>query len=136
MTRPPVVLIVEDDEDDLFLTQRTVSKHSRGPILHVESGRAAIAYFAGAGRYSNRAEFPLPDIVFLDLKMADLTGHDVLAWIRDHVGPPLPRIFVLTGSNEPRDRDRVRAAGVASGYIVKPLLGEHLCAAFGEWLHG
>jgi CheY-like chemotaxis protein len=126
------VLVVEDDEDDFFLTQRALRKFTAGPIFHVESGRAAIEYLGGQGRYADRAEFPLPDIVFLDLKMDQVSGHQVLQWVRNNLGEAAPKIFVLTGSNEPRDRDFVKNSGAATGYIVKPLSPEHLRTIFPE----
>lgn len=131
MTPAPTVLVVEDDEDDFFLTERALRRFTRGKILHVESGSAAIDYLGGRGSYANREEHPLPDIVFLDLKMAQISGHDVLAAIRAQPPSPLPKIYVLTGSNEPRDREMVKNSGVAAGYLVKPLSAEHLAAIFG-----
>jgi CheY-like chemotaxis protein len=124
------VLIVDDDEDDLFLTQRAVEQFVAASIVHVESGRAAIDYLAGEGEFADRARYPKPEVVFLDLKMNDLSGHDVLQWVREKMGADAPRIFVLTGSNEPRDRQRVKDSGAAAGYIVKPLLPEHVQAIF------
>ncbi|WP_414664351.1 response regulator [Horticoccus sp. 23ND18S-11] len=121
------VLIVEDDEDDFFLTQRAVRKVFAGPIVHLESGRAAIEYLVQRGTGTAPAG---SDLVFLDLKMDDGGGLEVLDWVRMHAGPHVPRIFVLTGSNEPRDRERVRLSGVAAGYIVKPLGPEHLAEIF------
>ena len=127
-----VVLVVEDDEDDFFLTERVLRRFTKGRILHVESGRAAIDYLAGRGVYADREAYPFPDIVFLDLKMDQLNGHDVLAAVRESPPKPLPRIHVLTGSNEPKDRELVKGSGVAAGYIVKPLSAEHLVGIFGS----
>ncbi|MEO5958735.1 MAG: response regulator [Opitutaceae bacterium] len=132
MSDAPTVLVVEDDEDDFFLTQRVLRKFAAGPIRHVESGRAAIDYLAGTAPYADRELFPLPHVMFLDLKMGQVTGHEVLQWVRTHLGDRAPRIFVLTGSDEPRDRELVRNSGAAAGYIVKPLSAEHLKAIFGE----
>jgi CheY-like chemotaxis protein len=125
------VLVVEDDEDDFFLTQRALRKFGATGILHLDSGRAAIDYLGGRGSFGDREKHPLPDFVFLDLKMNHVSGLEVLHWIRDNPGSRVPKIFVLTGSNEPRDRELVKASGVAAGYIVKPLSAEHLKLVFG-----
>lgn len=130
MNPMPQVLVVEDDEDDFFLTQRALLKFTAGPVFHVESGRAAIDYLAGRGCYADRTQFPMPEVMFLDLKMDDVSGHEVLQWVRAHLIGRAPKIFVLTGSNEPRDRESVKSSGVASGYIVKPLSAEHLGVIF------
>jgi CheY-like chemotaxis protein len=125
------VLVVEDDEDDFFLTERSLRRFTKARIFHVESGRAAIEYMMGHGVFVDRELYPPPDIVFLDLKMDQISGHEVLAAVRENPPDPMPRIFVLTGSNEPRDREAVKNSGVASGYVVKPLSAEHLMSIFG-----
>ncbi len=125
------VLIVEDDEDDLFLTQRALRKVTTVRLFHVDSGRGAIDFLAGRGPFADRAQFPPPHVVLLDLKMNDMNGHEVLEWVRIHLRDAAPRIFVLTGSNEPRDRELVGRSGVSAGYLVKPLSAEHLHAVFG-----
>jgi CheY-like chemotaxis protein len=126
------VLVVEDDEDDFFFTQRALRKYTAAPIFRLESGHAAIEYLGGTGTYAKREEFPLPSLVFLDLKMDVGNGLDVLAWVQAHVSAEKrPRIFVLTGSNEPRDRELVKNSGAAAGYMVKPLTAEHLQSIFG-----
>ena len=130
MTSACTVLVVEDDDDDFFLTERALRRHTTGSIVRVDNGRAAIEYLAGTGGYADRVAFPMPDIVLLDLKMSHVGGHEVLAAIGQNRPIPLPRIFVLTGSNEPKDREMVRNSGVAAGYIVKPLAAEHLAAIF------
>lgn len=127
-----LIAVVEDDEDDFFFTQRELRKYTRDPILHLESGQAAIDYLGGEGAYRNRSEFPMPDLMFLDLKMDHVSGLDVLEWIKGHLADKVPKIYVLTGSNELRDRERVKSTGVATGYFVKPLTSANLAAVFTE----
>lgn len=124
------ILIAEDDEDDFFFTARVLKKATDATLFHVESGGAAIEYLAGQGRYSDRKKFPFPDMLLLDLKMDDLDGHGVLAWIRETPASRPRKVFVLTGSGELRDRERVKASGVAADYFVKPLTAEHLGSIF------
>jgi CheY-like chemotaxis protein len=125
------ILVVEDDEDDFFFTQRVLSRLVKAQVVHVQSGRAAIDYLAGEGAFADRATHPFPELVFVDLKMEQGTGHDVLASVRNRSAAARPRIFVLTGSNEPRDRELVKSSGVADGYIVKPLTADHVLRILG-----
>jgi CheY-like chemotaxis protein len=126
MTKPfPIVLLAEDNEDDLFLSTRALAKAGLSPVHHVEDGGQAIDYLAGKGAYADRARFPLPQVLLLDLKMPAFTGHEVLEWLRRQPGLQDVRVYVLTSSDEPRDRQRVQKAG-AQGYFVKPLLPEHV----------
>ena len=131
MSDNATVAVVEDDEDDFFLTQRALRRYTNGRIIHLENGRAALDYLAGSGAYADRNNHPLPGVMFLDLKMDHVSGHEVLAAVRQNPPEPLPKIFVLTGSNEPKDREMVKNSGVAAGYIVKPLAADHLTAIFG-----
>jgi CheY-like chemotaxis protein len=125
------ILVAEDDEDDFFFTARVLRKSLDAKLFHVESGRTAIEYLMGQGSYTDRAAYPWPDVMFLDLKMDDIDGHAVLSWIRENTSRAPIRIFVLTGSGEMRDRERVQATGVAEGYIVKPLTTQHVASIFG-----
>jgi CheY-like chemotaxis protein len=127
-----IVLVAEDDEDDFFFTARMLRKVAQAHVIHVESGRAAIDYLEGNPPYADRNLSPFPDHLLLDLKMEDVDGHEVLAWLREHGANSGLKVFVLTGSGETRDRERVRASGVASGYYVKPLSLEHLGEIFRE----
>lgn len=124
--RAMIILVAEDDEDDFFFTARAFRKAADAKLVHVENGRAAIDYLAGRGQFSDRAAFPFPDVMLLDLKMEEMDGHGVLAWIRDHLSVGQLKVFVLTGSGEIRDRELVKASGVAAGYFVKPLVSEHV----------
>ncbi len=126
MSTSETILVVEDDEDDFFFTQRALRRHTAAPIVHLANGRDAIAYITGTGHFADRAKFPAPAIVLLDLKMEGCGGHEVLAAVRKAPPDPLPQIFVLTGSNESRDRDLVRQSGLAKGFVVKPLGSEHV----------
>ncbi|QYM79542.1 response regulator [Horticoccus luteus] len=120
------VLVAEDDDDDYFFTARVLTRTRQAEVVRVESGRAVVDYLLGAGPYEDRGKFPWPDLVLLDLKMGEMDGHGVLAWVAKNAWSQPPRIFVLTGSGESRDRERVQATGMAEGYLVKPLTPDNL----------
>ncbi len=123
------VLLAEDNEDDLFLSKRVLDKSGLAEIYHVENGKEAVDYLAGVGVYQDRTRYPMPDVVLLDLKMPLMTGHEVLEWIRSQPGLKEMRVFVLTSSDEERDRRRIEKVGV-QGYLVKPLSTAHLPEIF------
>jgi CheY-like chemotaxis protein len=74
----------------------------------------------GAGVYANRAEYPLPDLFLLDLKMPRVNGFEVLEWLRDQPGLAALRVLVLTSSEDLRDVNRAYQLG-ANSFLVKPL---------------
>src|SRR5437773_1951820 len=121
MPEQAVILLVEDREDDILLIRRAFRKgYINNPLQVVRDGDEAIAYLSGEGKYSNRAEYPLPDLILLDLKMPRIDGFEVLHWIRRQSSFASIRIVVLTSSDAISDVNRAYALG-ANSFMVKPL---------------
>lgn len=78
-------------------------------VTTLGSGDDAIMDLAGEGIYADRAIYPFPDLVVLDLKMPGQNGFDVLAWIREHRLPVLTVVY--SDSDEPEDIERALALG-------------------------
>src|ERR1043166_8899561 len=77
------ILIADDNEDDLCIMKAAFLQAGVPNQVHtVSDGEQAIAYVQGAGLYSDRARFPFPIVLFLDLNMPKKDGLEVLAWIR------------------------------------------------------
>src|SRR6185436_1684427 len=78
-----VILLAEDREDDVLLVRKAFERGAiNNPLQVARDGEEAMAYLSGEGNYSNRAEYPLPDLLLLDLKMPRVDGFDVIRWIR------------------------------------------------------
>jgi CheY-like chemotaxis protein len=121
MTERRTVLLVEDDPDDVLLTQRAFRKvGARVPIQVVGDGEQAIAYLTGQGGWADRESHPLPDLLLLDLKLPRRSGFEVLEWLRSQPGLRRLPVVVLTGSREMADVDRALDLG-ANSYLVKPV---------------
>jgi CheY-like chemotaxis protein len=115
------ILIVEDNEVDLMLIRRAFTKaRVLNPLFSVGSGEEAICYFKGEGRFANREEYPLPDLVLLDLKLPGLSGLEVLKWIRAQPGLRGMRVVMLTGSSTIEDINQAYQLG-ANSFLVKPM---------------
>src|SRR6516162_6590255 len=113
-------LLVEDDANDALLLQRAFHKANiLNPLHRVLTGEEAIAYLSGKGPYKNRAEFPLPSLVLRDLKMPEVSGFEVLKWIRQHPSLRDLRVVVLSGSEDMRDVDAAYKLG-ANSFLIKP----------------
>jgi CheY-like chemotaxis protein len=126
MTPANAILLVEDNEDDVFLMKHALNGAGvTNPVLVVETGQQAIDYLSGANRYQDRTRYPMPVIVFLDLKLPLMSGHEVLAWIRGQRQLESLVVVVLTSSNEPSDVRRSYSLG-ANSYLVKPLSAQQL----------
>lgn len=120
------LLVVEDDENDLFFLDRTIRKAGiENPIQVARSGLEAIEYLSGTGSFADRQQFPLPSLVFLDLHLPGKSGLEVLSWIRKQ--PELNEVVVvlLTASKEEAAISAAYEIG-ANCYLVKPPTGESL----------
>lgn len=112
-----VILVVEDNEDDVFLMKRILKAAGVTlPIRVAEDGQAAMDYLASR-------ENSLPAVVFLDLKLPLMSGHEVLAWIRKQQHLEGLVVVVVTSSDEPSDVRRSYSLG-ANSYLMKPLTSQ------------
>jgi len=90
------------------------------PLYVVRDGEEAIDFLKGEGKFSNRDEYPLPDLLLLDLKMPRIDGFEVLKWVRQESGLNSLRIIVLTSSQHMADVNAAYRLG-ANSFLVKPL---------------
>jgi CheY-like chemotaxis protein len=123
MKTPDAILLVEDNEDDVFLMQRALKRAGIiNPVQLAEDGRIAIDYLSGSGKFSDRAAYPVPKAVFLDLKLPIKDGFEVLSWIRSQPELKEMPVIILSSSSEPADVDRAAELG-SNSYMVKPPTG-------------
>jgi CheY-like chemotaxis protein len=113
------ILLVEDDHNDVVLIRNAflhwgVSDH----LQVVTGGRLAMDYLAGRGMYSDRVAFPFPKLVLMDLRLPDMSGFDVLKWLRSEPGLAKVPVVILTGSEVRADIDHAYHLG-ANSYLVK-----------------
>ena len=131
------ILLVEDDENDVFFFQRALKKAGMfNPLQVAHDGQEAIDYLRGGGEFAERAQFPLPGLILLDLKLPFVMGLDVLKWIREQSGMALV-VVLLTASGEDADIAAAYRLG-ANGFLVKPSeaskLEDMVRAINGFWL--
>ena len=121
MADQSVILLAEDREDDILLIRRSFTKaFITNPLLVVRDGEEVVSYLEGEGKYSNRDEFPLPDLLLLDLKMPGKDGFEVIKWLRKHPTLKTLPVVVLTSSQDIRDVNTAYQLG-ANSFLVKPM---------------
>jgi CheY-like chemotaxis protein len=126
----PLVLLVEDSEDDAFFFRWTLDKCGyECDVVHAADGVAAIQQLETALAGSGGR---VPDIIFVDLKIPRVDGFDVLSWINERRIEPAPSVAVLSGSEHVADIQRAHALG-ASAFYVKPLSLGQLRARLAGW---
>jgi len=128
MPETRLILLAEDDDNDVLLVQSAFKEAGIITPLHVvRDGDEAIAYLKGVGKYANRAEYPLPSLLLLDLKMPRKNGFEVLQWIRSELTFKNLRVIVLTGSTHLHDLNKAYELG-ANSFLVKPADFKNLIA--------
>jgi CheY-like chemotaxis protein len=119
-TTASTILVVEDDQHDAFFIKRALQKTRPDLSLQfVNDGEQALNYLHGHSKYADRATYPLPALIFLDLKLPYFSGFQILEHIRSNPALAAVPVFVLTSSPEDRDRRRALELG-ARAYLIKP----------------
>lgn len=120
------ILLVEDNHDDVTLTKcALVEAGLSNPVHVVSTAEEALAYLSGVEKYADRTCFPLPKVMFVDLKLPGKSGHDLLKWIAQREELRDVVRAVLTGSDDPSDRKLAHELG-AHCYLVKPITTEQI----------
>ena len=84
MNDTKAVRYVEDDNSDVFMMRRAWQKVGFPNPLHVvRDGQEATEYLLGAGKFADRASYPFPTLMLLDLKLPRMSGLEVLKWLRE-----------------------------------------------------
>ena len=115
--RPIEILVVDDNPGDVLLTKEALRDARILNQVHIATdGAQALVFLKREGVHRDA---PVPDLVFLDLKMPKVDGFQVLAEMKSD--PELRRIPVIVMSSSSAENDLVRAydAQIAA-YLVKP----------------
>lgn len=112
------ILLVEDDPNDVKLTERALSRSSvKSELFVARDGQEALDFLYNQGEFTDA---PRPDLIFLDLKLPRVNGHEVLAKIKQDERLRRIPVIVLTISRREEDMVKAYDSG-ASGYIQKPV---------------
>lgn len=112
------ILLIEDDELDVISVQRSLKKIGGTHRLYTAyNGVEALSVLNGKGEVKMDE---LPDIILLDINMPKMNGIEFLEELRRDKRFDSIKIFVMTTSNEEKDRAATEQFGV-NGYYIKPL---------------
>lgn len=119
MNHTPIeILLVEDNEPDVLLTQEAFADARMANRMHVaRDGVEAMQFLRRQGDYLN---VPRPDVILLDINMPRKSGLEVLSELK--ADPELRSIPVVVLTTSQADEDILRSyQSHASSYIVKPV---------------
>jgi CheY-like chemotaxis protein len=112
-----VILAVDDDEDDIDLMRLLFRKAGVSyPVEVYRQGEDLIQALTAMMEKSVQAVVPL--LLFLDVKMPSINGHEVLRWIRKHRQLDPLSVVMLSSSEHPDDVKQA-AEGGAQCYLAK-----------------
>ena len=116
--QPIEILLVEDNQGDVELTQNAFHNAKIANRLHVaRDGEDALDFLFQRGKYEQAIR---PDVVLLDLNMPGMSGKDVLAIIKEDEAIKDIPVVILTSSDA--EQDIVKSYKLhANAYIVKPV---------------
>jgi two-component system response regulator len=114
------ILVAEDDANDRKLFHLALQRiGTEVKIREVTDGTDVRDYLEGNRHFGNRGEFPLPNLLIVDLKMPKMDGLDVIKWIRKEAKFARLPIVMLSGSGMSKDVAEAYRLGVNS-YVQKP----------------
>ena len=113
-SRPPRILVVDDNKQNLEILQKTLTA-AEYEVITAADGPTALSLIESAA----------PDLVLLDVMMPDMSGYEVCERIRANEASRLLPVVMLTVLSEVTDRIRGIETG-ADDFLSKPFNREEL----------
>jgi len=113
----PLILLIENDDADVFLFRRALAKLNFGGTLRVVAtvpgGRR---YLTHQGDFADREYYLCPDLIVSDMNVGGHFGTELLEWVRSQPGlSHIPFVF-LSGSYLPPDKIKAQELGANAFY--------------------
>jgi two-component system cell cycle response regulator DivK len=112
--KQPLILAVDDDEDNLLLITQVLSL-SHYSFITATNGLMALSM----------AEEQLPSLILLDAMLPDLDGAELVRRLRQNPQTVRIPVIAVTAMARKEDRDRLLEAG-CDDYISKPYMVDDL----------
>src|SRR6185503_14282582 len=113
----PVILLIENDEADVFLFRRALAKVGyAGDLRVVGSASEARAYMENSPPFKDPIYFRQPNLIVSDFRLAGHTAIDFLTWLRFQ--PALAQIPVVMLSGVASGLTPERAAQVGAAALI------------------
>ncbi|MGV3772363.1 MAG: response regulator [Verrucomicrobiales bacterium] len=114
-----IIFLIENSTDHVFLLEQAFRQAKLfNPLKVARYGNEAILYLKGVGIYGDRKNYPIPDIIILDMTIADGSALSVLGWIRRQPQFSTIPILALVLEEENRSVQDAFDKG-ANAYFVK-----------------
>ena len=121
-----LILLIEDSEDDVFFFKRALGQAKlNNPVQAVPDAAQASKYLEGSDPFADRAQFPLPKIIFLDLHLPSKDGFEFMKWLASKPQFRTVHLVVMSGVGRLEEVNRAYQMG-ANSFVTKPIKAEDL----------
>lgn len=109
----PLILLIENDDADVFLFRRALSKlEYRGDVRVVGSVSEARAYMENKGAFEDRNYFRRPQLIVSDFRLSGPTALEFVRWLRQESDAAELPVVILSGAVRAADLPQLTSAGV------------------------
>lgn len=99
------IVLIDDTPEDCFLAERLLEEANQAVVIRTfDSSANAVEYLTELVGGTVR-----PAVCFVDIRMPELNGFEVLEWIRSQPAFDGVPVIMLSSSDEPRDLERAKA---------------------------
>jgi two-component system response regulator len=116
------ILHIEDNDDHAELVSAAITdSRLNSRVIRFDKAESGLDYLLGRKQSSLvRGDYPLPDLIILDLSLPDMNGLEFLEHLRTNRQTAGIPVIVLSATNSPEEIDAVYRKG-ANSYVVKPV---------------
>lgn len=117
----PTLLMVDDDEEDIYLTRRAFCAYKTDLVFSsVNDSQNLFDYLYARGKFEQRNKNEDPQVILLDINIPVENGFDIIKKLKaDSHFAELPVVMFSTSKTKD-DIDKAHNLGAAS-YITKPV---------------
>jgi DNA-binding response OmpR family regulator len=118
MSKPVTIVMIEDDEGHARLIERNIRRAGvTNEIVHFSDGATSYDYF---NRLQAEPADATPILVLLDLNLPDVSGIDILEYLKNDGHLKVTPVIVLTTADDQAEIQRCYDLG-CNVYITKPV---------------
>src|SRR5436190_22685237 len=112
MKKIPLILLLENDQNDLFWFRRALTAcQVEADLRIVESVKQARDYLQGQGEFMDRTYYRMPDLIVSDFKMHGHTGVEFIRWLRQQSDYKEIPVVMYSGTALPQDKSAALESG-------------------------
>lgn len=117
----PVLLMVDDDEEDVYLTRRAFCAYQTDLVFNsVSNSECTFDYLYSRGEFEERNNSEAPHVILLDINIPVENGFEILKKLKEDPNHAQIPVVMLSTSKAQQDIDKALSLGAVS-YITKPV---------------